>query len=135
MYICTLDTILAFTDGIADTRSNIIFRWAGLAFLCLFSCSGLASGLVLFAHFAVVAWHGVFASAEIITTKNSVQLTELNGLRNAEPAHLNMILDLVSASVTIRYITLIGTIIFYLCFFLQYMFDHQLKVLNLYCKC
>ena len=41
------------------------------------------------------------------TKKNNVQLTELNGQRNVEPAHLNMILDLVSASLTNRLYILI----------------------------
>ena len=34
--------VVCYSFTLAETRSNIIFRWAGLAFLCLFSCSGLA---------------------------------------------------------------------------------------------
>ena len=59
--------------------------------------------MAFFAHFAVVARHAVFASAEIITTTTkkehaAYRATYILSQRNAEPAHLNMILDLVSAS-------------------------------------
>ena len=54
-----------------------------------------------FACLAVVARHSVFASAEIITTKNKkrhARPLQLNRQRNAKSAYLNMILDLVSSS-------------------------------------
>ena len=85
---------------LAHTRPDPISHSGGLA-QRFFACLAVVAWHGVFAHFAVVARHGVFASAEIITTKNkkqSVQLTEINGQRNAEPAHLNMILDLVSSS-------------------------------------
>ena len=34
--------VVRYSFTLAETRYNIIFRWAGSAFLCLFSCSGLA---------------------------------------------------------------------------------------------
>ena len=81
-------------------RPDPISYSGGLAWY-FFACLAVVARHSIFAHFAVVAQHSIFASAEIITTKNkkqSMQLTEPNEQRNAKPAHLNMILDLVSSS-------------------------------------
>ena len=83
-----LDTFMPRPDPISYSDGGLDQRF--------FACLAVVAWHGVFAHFAVVAQHGIFASAEIITTTK--QKTEHAAYRNAEPAHLNVILDLVSAS-------------------------------------
>ena len=85
-----------------ETRSNIIFRWAGSAFLCPFSSVSCMLCFLLW-------WFQLMQKCRAGPLQQNGQKRrarplQLNRQRNAEPAYLNMILDLVSASLIGGYI-------------------------------
>ena len=86
-------------DRLDETRSNIIFRWAVSAFLCPFKSVSCKPCVFVFCC-DDFSWckNAVLGHYSKLCKKLHAGPVQLNRQRNTKPAHLSMILDLVSDS-------------------------------------